>query len=175
MNMTYIKTACSILFLSIVVGGCSTSKKAVSFHHTRTDDRTQVDSSRISEGRHVMTSSSVQNMIEEMRNGKDIRIVFFDTSKPADPQTGRSPVLAEATIRDSTLQTRICTKEDTTAQTEAVREELIGQTKYDIKTESDTEEHTEHKNRQTWIYIVGAIVALLLLWITRRFIRSFWI
>ena len=169
MNRTNMKKVCCVLFFAVAAAGCSTFRKTTSVCHVRTEDRTQIDSSRLSDGRAVLAGASVLNTIEELRNGKDIRIVFYDTSKPADPQTGRPPVLAEAMVRDSTSMKRTQDRRDTVIREETVREESTDRIRYDVKIESETEEQVENKNRPVWIYAVSLGIALLIWLMVFRF------
>ena len=150
------------LCVMAMISGCSTSRKTAAVSQVRTEDHTQADVSRLSEGATVQTGRSVWDMIEEMHDREDIRIVFYDTSKPTEPQTGRPPVQAEATVRADTWRKQEFSGQDTVSRTESVREEQADRTRYDVETESETEERIENKSRPTWIHAVGWVVALLI-------------
>lgn len=162
MSLRNAKQICCVLVAVAMISGCSTSRKTVSVSQARTEDHTQADLSRLSKGATVQTGRSVWDMIEEMHDREDIRIVFYDTSKPTEPETGRPPVQAEATVQADTWRKQEFFGQDTVSRTESVQEEQTDRTRYDVETESDIEERGEYRSRPTWIHAVGWVVALLI-------------
>lgn len=146
-----------IAAISLLLAGCSTTRKATATIHTVSAETTETQRIKQTErettqtiARQADTDIIVTTTIDE-----------YDTTQPTDPATGTPPLKRRETTTAQTRAKETTTAETTTTQRETVAEETKAEVHTDA-TQKITEE-TEPAQSRGWLWFkIGLVVAFVI-------------
>jgi len=166
------KNVIAILIFFVFFAGCKTSQKvatesSVSAQKNIANDITSSETLSIDE--------AVQRSVEKLKSGKYgivINRVEYDTDKPADTITGKSPIKSD-TKMTVTAQEEIKEAESTTSdRKETASSELSDKTVDKSKIQAEEQTKTERELSRIEILVICSVAALfiiLVIYIIRKF------
>lgn len=153
-----------IAAISLLLAGCSTTRKATAITHTISAETTEIQ--RVEQSERETTQTIAKQADTDII--VTTRIDEYDTTQPTDPATGTPPIKRRETTTTQIRAKETITAETTTAERETVTEETI----MAIQTESTQEitEETEPTQSQGWRWFkIGLVVAFVVVGVVLMF------